>query len=317
MLFGCGNMGLKHLTKLLDSYESSKFLVFEPNNHAHQIYEHPAVTVVNNIEEISNSFVSTDNYVIASPSQYHLELFKRVLRKDVNILIEKPVGINALLRTELLTAAARASCKVTAGFIERYSAAAFLLAHVIKTQKISELVMKRESHACPCDIDVVEDLMIHDIDLICHLGVSLAMDDLKFFVGGSSRLRDVTADFTGLLATGEQLKISLQARHSLPLVDIPKRLMSIKLISGAYLTMNLANNEIEFNAGFAEILSELEHSIPSNSFIVNGSVVEWPDKLVLEHQQAFGGRFNVSQSQEDIKNFHAVVSVINGIHDAV
>lgn len=317
MLFGCGNMGLKHLTKLLDSYQNSKFLICEPNFRVHEIYGHPAITVAHDIEEFSDLFESIDNYIIASPSQYHLELFKRVLRKDVNILIEKPVGINALLRTELLTAASKVSCKVTAGFIERYSAAAFLLAHIIKSQKISELVMTRESHACPSDIDVVEDLMIHDIDLICHLGVSLSMDDVKFCDGSCSRLRDVSADFTGLLATGEQLKISLQARHSVPVAVIPKRLMSIKLISGASLTMNLANNEIKFNTGFAEILNDLEHNPPANSFIVKGSVVEWPDKLLLEHQQAFGGRFDVSQSQDDIKNFHSVISVINGIHNAI
>ena len=315
MLFGCGNMGLKHVTKLLDSYENSKFIICEPHYHAHELYGHPDVTVVTDFEEIADLCLSIDNYIIASPSQYHLELLKMVLRKDVNILVEKPVGINALLRVELLTAAARVSCKVTAGFIERYSAAAFLLAHIVKTQEISELTLIRESHACPGDIDVVEDLMIHDIDLICHLGVSLSMDDLKFCDGGGSRLRDVAADFTGFLATGEQLKIFLQARHSLPVAVIPKRLMIIKLINGASLTMNLANNEIEFNTGFAELLADFKDSMPGNKFVVNGSVVEWPDKLLLEHQQAFAGHFDLDQSQNDIKIFKSVISVINGIHN--
>jgi hypothetical protein len=317
LLFGCGNMGLKHLTKLLDNYENSKFVIYEPNFHTREIYDHPAVSVISDDEEILDLCESINNYIIASPSQYHLELLKRVMRKGVNILIEKPVGINASLRTELLKAAKRVSCKVTAGFIERYSAAAFLLSHIINTQKISDLAITRESHACPSDIDVVEDLMIHDIDLFCHLGISLAMNDIELCDSDSLRLRNVTANFTGFLASGEQLKVSLRARHSLPVGVIPKRLMNIKLTNGAILEMNLANNKIEFNHIFADILNELKHNTPNNSFSIKGSIVEWPDKLLLEHQQAFGSRFNIRQSQTDIENFQSVTSVINGIHNAI
>ena len=91
--------------------------------------------------------------------------------------------------------------------------------------------------------------------------------------------------------------------------------MIIKLINGSSLTMNLANNEIEFNTGFAELLVEFKDSLSGNKFVVNGSVVEWPDKLLLEHQQAFTGHFDLDQSQNDIKVFNSVISVMNGIHN--
>lgn len=112
-------------------------------------------------------FGQVDAVSIAAPTQHHFQIAKAFLEQNVHALIEKPIARSVAETEELVRLAQGKVLQV--GHIERFNPAfQAALPHVSGVRMI-------EAHRCApfrfrsADIDVVLDVMIHDLDLLLAL----------------------------------------------------------------------------------------------------------------------------------------------------
>ncbi len=106
---------------------------------------------------------------VAVPTSMHFDVARDLIEAGIHVLIEKPITHDTASADALIDLARARTVTVQIGHIERYSAAYKALAaaatapRLIKARRISPWKPRAT------DVDVVLDLMIHDIDLAMGL----------------------------------------------------------------------------------------------------------------------------------------------------
>ncbi len=110
-----------------------------------------------------------DAVTIAVPTIHHHEIAMKCLSAGIDVLVEKPISSTIKEADELIALAEKNSCILQVGHLERFNPAVLamqpMLTHplFIEAHRIS--VFKNRG----TDVDVVLDLMIHDIDIILSI----------------------------------------------------------------------------------------------------------------------------------------------------
>ncbi|MBU0499201.1 MAG: Gfo/Idh/MocA family oxidoreductase [Gammaproteobacteria bacterium] len=110
-----------------------------------------------------------DAVSVVVPTSLHLEVARPFLEKGIHTLLEKPIATAVAEGAEIVEMAARSGALLQIGHLERYNAGVMELAtrisnpHFIEAQRMSSFVARAT------DVDVISDLMIHDIDIILSL----------------------------------------------------------------------------------------------------------------------------------------------------
>lgn len=113
-----------------------------------------------------NILSEVDAVVVATPTSTHYEIAREVLRSGKPLFLEKPMTANYDEALELVEIAESKGIPFQVGYIERFQRAVKeLLKRVqnplfIEAHRLSSFVERN------LDIDVVLDLMIHDLDLV-------------------------------------------------------------------------------------------------------------------------------------------------------
>ncbi len=122
-------------------------------------------------EQIDDLLEQVDAVSLATPTPSHFELAMRCLSQGVHVLIEKPIT-TTLEQAEILTEAAETSgLIVQVGHIERFNPAYLELKNVLADMTVLAINLRRLSayESSDKDVDVILDLMIHDLDLMLDL----------------------------------------------------------------------------------------------------------------------------------------------------
>jgi predicted dehydrogenase len=122
-------------------------------------------------ETLEDLLTNVDAVTLATPTPTHFELAMHCLAHGVHVLIEKP-ATETLEQAEKLAEAAEASgLVVQIGHIERFNPTYIELKHVLEGMTLLAVNLRRLSpyEGSNTDVDVVLDLMIHDIDLALDL----------------------------------------------------------------------------------------------------------------------------------------------------
>ena len=108
-----------------------------------------------------------DAAIVAVPTAFHASIAATLLEAGISCLIEKPVVATAAEGKRLQEAAARGNAVVRVGHIERFNPAIIALL-ADRPQGIQAVQARRMSGASArvTDIDVVADLMVHDLDSV-------------------------------------------------------------------------------------------------------------------------------------------------------
>lgn len=107
-----------------------------------------------------------DAVSIAAPTGEHARLGTLFLNHGIHVLLEKPM-CRTLDEADQLIAAARASgSRLHVGQLERFNPAFTALARLIKEPRFFEVDRLNPFTPRSLDVDVILDLMIHDLDLI-------------------------------------------------------------------------------------------------------------------------------------------------------
>lgn len=110
-----------------------------------------------------------DAVSIVVPTSFHLDVARPFLEQGVHVLLEKPIAVTAAQGGEIVRLAEQAGVVLQIGHLERFNAGVMALAERIKQPKFIEAHRMSPFVARATDVDVVSDLMIHDIDIILAL----------------------------------------------------------------------------------------------------------------------------------------------------
>jgi len=119
-----------------------------------------------NIDDIIDKI---DAVSIVVPTGLHLEVARPFLEKNIHMLLEKPVAPTYEESEELVELAEKSGVVFQVGHLERYNAGVMALAERAKEPRFIEVHRLGPFVARATDVDVVTDLMIHDIDIVLEL----------------------------------------------------------------------------------------------------------------------------------------------------
>jgi predicted dehydrogenase len=110
-----------------------------------------------------------DAAVIAAPTTVHAEIGCHLLAAGVDVLVEKPIAIDLASADGLIAAAAQAGRILQVGHLERFNPAVLALEQRVTLPLFFEIHRMNLFSPRSLDVDVVLDLMIHDVDLVLAL----------------------------------------------------------------------------------------------------------------------------------------------------
>ena len=106
---------------------------------------------------------------IATPTLQHYTITRDFLERGIDVLVEKPLTVDPIQARELVQLAQSKGAILQVGHLERFNPAIRRLESVIKEPKFVECHRLAPFVERGTDVDVVLDLMIHDIDVIASL----------------------------------------------------------------------------------------------------------------------------------------------------
>ncbi len=106
---------------------------------------------------------------IVVPTTLHREVAELFIDNGVDILLEKPVAHTVEDAEALVEAAERAGIILQIGHLERFNAGVVALADLLERPRFFEVHRLGTFVERATDVDVITDLMIHDIDIVLSL----------------------------------------------------------------------------------------------------------------------------------------------------
>ena len=122
-------------------------------------------------DQIDDLLDQVDAVSLVTPTPLHFDLAMRCLKKGVHVLVEKPITETVAQAEELTKMAEESGLIVQVGHIERFNPGYIELKNVLEDRTMLAINLRRLSafEGSNTDVDVVLDLMVHDLDLILNL----------------------------------------------------------------------------------------------------------------------------------------------------
>ena len=161
---GIGHLGNYHLQKY-QKLENCKIVAVsdalsDRAEKAADIYKCEAYT------DHSAMLGKVDAVSIAVPTGGHYMVARDFLAAGVDVLIEKPICATLEEADELIALANKKNLILQVGFVERFNPAIMALENVIEKPMFIEAHRLHPFFERGTDVDVILDLMIHDLDII-------------------------------------------------------------------------------------------------------------------------------------------------------
>lgn len=168
-VIGAGRMGRNHC-RVFSALRHAKLAgVVDVNFETAQQVARQYETVA--FDSIDALLAHVDAVSIATPTASHFPLAVQCLQQGLHLFIEKPMAATLAEAEALTQLAATHQRVVQVGHIERFNPTFSELKHVIEGMTIAAVNFRRLSPyaGSNTDVDVIFDLMIHDLDLIMDL----------------------------------------------------------------------------------------------------------------------------------------------------
>ncbi len=172
-IIGVGYLGVQH-ARILSYLEEAELIGVADidfkkamqigNRHGVQYYEN----YENMLDEI-------DAGIVAAPTTEHFSIAMKLLDAGKSVLVEKPITETVKQADQLVAAAKKSRSILQVGHLERFNPAVEAIENLISDPKFIEVQRLGSFSSRSLDIDVVLDLMIHDLDII----LALIKDEVK------------------------------------------------------------------------------------------------------------------------------------------
>ena len=165
-VIGVGYLGKFHLEKFLSHKNCVTKWIVDNNlkNENLDIVENIAITddykgILNDVDAVS----------IVTPTISHYEIAKYFLSNKKHVLIEKPMTQTVSQAEKLLLLAKKNRVVLQAGHLERFNPVMKKLSQDVKNPVFIEVHRLAKFNPRSTDVNVIFDLMIHDIDIVTSL----------------------------------------------------------------------------------------------------------------------------------------------------
>jgi predicted dehydrogenase len=166
-VIGVGYLGRFHAQKYASLPQARLVAVVDPSREARdRVAAEVGCRAVADFREILGD---VDAVSIATPTPLHFPIASECLERGLHVLVEKPVTETPDQARGLIAAAARRDRVLQVGHLERFNAAILALAGTLGVPRFIESHRLAPFRERGTDVNVVLDLMIHDIDLIQSL----------------------------------------------------------------------------------------------------------------------------------------------------
>ncbi len=131
----------------------------------------PARATISDFRQVLGAI---DAAVVAVPTNLHYEVARACLEKQVHVLIEKPIAATLAEADELVSLARQKNLVLQVGHVQRFSGAFQALARRVDRALYIDAERLAGFKQRGAEVDVILDLMIHDLDLALSLARSEA-----------------------------------------------------------------------------------------------------------------------------------------------
>jgi predicted dehydrogenase len=256
---GCGHLGNFHIKNLIELQKERNDIevigVYDINSKkTDKIKSEYYLRVFNSLEELLNNI---NTVIIVTPTTTHYEISKMAIKKNINTFIEKPVTDKVSDAFELLEYANSKNVKIQVGHIERYNPALLALEEININPLFIESHRLSEFNPRGTDVSVIQDIMIHDIDIILNLikskiesieanGVAIITDKIDI---ANARIKFKNGCVANLTAS----RIS------------QKKMRKMRIFQkNAYISIDFMKNQSELFS----MLNENDTNVKPNAFII-------------------------------------------------
>jgi predicted dehydrogenase len=166
-IVGVGYLGTQHARILSYLEEADLQAVADIDfQKALQIGNRHGVRYFENYEDMIDEI---DAAVVATDTSAHFKVSENLLRHGKHVLVEKPITETVEQGEKLLELAAKNNLILQVGHLERFNPAVEAVENMISDPRFIEVQRLGSFSARSLDIDVVLDLMIHDLDIVLAL----------------------------------------------------------------------------------------------------------------------------------------------------
>src|SRR5580698_26772 len=164
---GGGVFGRNHLRVIHNSEHASLagVLDLDPARAAEAAKPYDC-RIFQSLEEVAQF---ADAAVVATPTLAHSEIGCRLMELGLDVLVEKPIAQDSPSARALIETAERMGRILQVGHLERFNPAVVALGAIVTKPLFFEIHRLSEFTPRCLDVDVVLDLMIHDIDVVLSL----------------------------------------------------------------------------------------------------------------------------------------------------
>jgi predicted dehydrogenase len=164
---GTGYLGRLHARVLTEVAEANVVGFVEPSDEV-------AAEVVSSLglkrfESVVALAREIDCAVVATPTTTHHDVAAELLEAGCDVMIEKPITATVDEARTLIDLAARNGRIVQVGHVERYNPAIVAVAELVRPTRYFEAERLGVFVPRSLDVDVLLDLMIHDLNLVLSL----------------------------------------------------------------------------------------------------------------------------------------------------
>ena len=175
-VIGAGSFGRNHLRVLRNSPNAQLVAVVDANpDRAAAASAEFACRAVSDLGALQGEI---DAAVVAVPTVAHAEVGCRLLEDGIDVLVEKPIAFDAASGRRLVDTARKHGRILQVGHLERFNPAVIALRRISTTPLFFEIHRMSVFTPRSLDVDVVLDLMIHDVDIVLSL-VGRAPEEIR------------------------------------------------------------------------------------------------------------------------------------------
>ncbi len=196
-VIGAGAFGRNHVRVLREMDDSPLAGVYDADAaKAQALAQEFGTRAFGSLDEVAQA----RGAVVAVPTIAHAEVGVKLMEAGLDVLIEKPIAPDLASARQLVDTAARQGRVLQVGHLERFNPAVELLERTVKLPLFFEIHRMSVFTPRSLDVDVVLDLMIHDIEILLAL-TKAAPVDIKaagiHVLSAKSDIANVRMEFPG------------------------------------------------------------------------------------------------------------------------
>lgn len=164
---GTGYLGRLHARILTEISEATVVGFVEPNDAV--AVEVTATLGLERFASIAELEGKVDCAVVATTTTSHHAVARELLEMGIDVMVEKPITTTVEEARELIDLATRKGRLIQVGHVERYNPAIMAVAEIVRDSRYFEAERLGVFVPRSLDVDVLLDLMIHDLNLVLSL----------------------------------------------------------------------------------------------------------------------------------------------------